>query len=1086
MGSASPSGSGSVDLVPGAYPCGEEAALRELGTHKYIVTLYDSFVYTDEVTRRDWDVLAITLCGGGTLFEYRASTLINEPIARYFFYQIVTALAYMHSRGIAHMDLRLENCMLDNNGEIKVCDFGNAMRFDPRALHATQEEFPELNDYVQAGTLAGTLSHMPPEMFDPERPFSATKVDVWYCGLILYELLMARPAFSIQRGSEEQDYAFSRKQPSSIAQNSRLIGRICRLEYEPVGPEFTREARNLVESMLAADPADRPTPEEILAHPWLKMETLKPAIAKGLVVLDPAPDTGRLQELLYEIFKAEDICAKTIESASPENSPFLLRLKCRQMPSNMLFGINVEMISSAACEAGGGGEASHRVASDSPSHPTHGEADQPSDSSGTFDLSMQPQLEEPAGGWLSEELSGGPPEHEEASRSAAKRRSKGTSKETDTEASRASGHSEGRRRKSHQEARARKFASSVRSLRKAKAPNLMQSTMGVREIENTVIRDTKTSDDALKVSFYLRHGILWEFQSVFRRIRFALLKGVEPPSASAESGGNAFALSGADNHEGRRGQEALPDTDVTEALQAPQGAGLVGPEAPIAIAAAPDTEGPQGDRDEERTESSCPPNPFVDESPDPAGYPDLADGERPEVAPAANEQPLYANPIDPGTAQQPDLAGLPTFHAGYAQPARSTSASGNRLRHGTSFSLAGEARNRELYGLYGKEGSGQSASTGDQLPCLFEMPIEVPSVPAGLSFMGAEIDSHGFVLEDDREEQERRPSLRELMFQFAEADREEEQLLAEAPAKASEASSASNRAVSVPTLLQRRERSSGTPTSALTRVSPEADAAFPAGQRSLTRQSDRRVSSLCIEHRRLHNPPTAVCQNLQDGQSLDGQPGQHLQFSSPQVASVAGDLNTQSPSSAVLARVPSFDSLASAGHHSARGAEAGDSFANQTHDPKTGHPRDTALPVRGAWYDQAGNRNPHVSQYALRIPEHRGYPLDPPTGDWRRPELSLRRSPSMSSLCGQLASFRSSCETAPGKACDRAFLGLRPFGEGQVAGRRGSGPEGAQALPEQMRDVYNVRQHVLDDQPVVEPVNPGADSVVAEAAGPGA
>ena len=281
--------------------------------HENIVQLIDHFTHVDK-QQQQWDVIALTLCGGGSLTEYRSSTNITEPIARYLFYQIVCALSSLHRHGIAHMDLRLENILLDNDGNVRLCDFGNSLAF------VSPEE-----DLVKTGTIAGTLSHMPPEMLQFEQDFSATKADMWCCGLVLYELLTGKSAFKV------------RKNDNSVV--SKILG----AKFEPIGLEFTQDARQLCNDLLSYDPRERPSCAQVLDHPWMQKDMHKPAIAKGIILLDPAPNKYKLEEKLETCLIQEGITIQHFENKS-ENEHQLLKVKCIQMNSGMVFIILGEMV----------------------------------------------------------------------------------------------------------------------------------------------------------------------------------------------------------------------------------------------------------------------------------------------------------------------------------------------------------------------------------------------------------------------------------------------------------------------------------------------------------------------------------------------------------------------------------------------------------------------------------------------------------------------------------------------------------------------------------------------------------------------
>lgn len=87
--------------------------------HENIVQLFDFFNDTR------YFYMVCEFCGFGDLFEAIFTQKIrNEKLIPKFFYQIVSAIDYCHSRGVAHRDLKTSNILFDKPDHVKVCDFG--------------------------------------------------------------------------------------------------------------------------------------------------------------------------------------------------------------------------------------------------------------------------------------------------------------------------------------------------------------------------------------------------------------------------------------------------------------------------------------------------------------------------------------------------------------------------------------------------------------------------------------------------------------------------------------------------------------------------------------------------------------------------------------------------------------------------------------------------------------------------------------------------------------------------------------------------------------------------------------------------
>jgi serine/threonine protein kinase len=121
------------------------------------------------------------LCPGGNLLSYlKKRRVLNEHQAKFVFKQIIEGISYLHSLGIVHRDVKLENVLLDSQGTIKLIDFGVS-----RKLSHSEEILTDR---------CGTSIYMAPEIAHKER-YLGKPVDIWSAGISLWALLMAKVPF---------------------------------------------------------------------------------------------------------------------------------------------------------------------------------------------------------------------------------------------------------------------------------------------------------------------------------------------------------------------------------------------------------------------------------------------------------------------------------------------------------------------------------------------------------------------------------------------------------------------------------------------------------------------------------------------------------------------------------------------------------------------------------------------------------------------------------------------------------------------------------------------------------------------------
>ncbi len=142
--------------------------MRKLN-HESVIRLYNIYESEHHI------YLVLELLNGGELFDrIREKGQYNENDASILMKKLLSALSYMHAKGIMHRDIKPENLILkdsENDWDVKIADFGLS-------------QFLSSNDYLF--TRCGTPGYVAPEILADEK--YDEKVDVFSAGVILYIL----------------------------------------------------------------------------------------------------------------------------------------------------------------------------------------------------------------------------------------------------------------------------------------------------------------------------------------------------------------------------------------------------------------------------------------------------------------------------------------------------------------------------------------------------------------------------------------------------------------------------------------------------------------------------------------------------------------------------------------------------------------------------------------------------------------------------------------------------------------------------------------------------------------------------------
>uniref|UniRef100_H2YFK3 cyclin-dependent kinase n=1 Tax=Ciona savignyi TaxID=51511 RepID=H2YFK3_CIOSA len=162
-----------------------EASLLKTLKHSNIITLHDIIHATTTLTL----VFEFMTTDLSTYMEWHGSSGIHPSNAVLFTFQLLRGLKYCHDRRILHRDLKPQNVLLSELGELKLADFGLA-----RAKSIPTNTYS--NEVV-------TLWYRPPDVLLGSRNYT-TSLDMWGVGCIFLEMLTGVPVFPGNSDASDQ------------------------------------------------------------------------------------------------------------------------------------------------------------------------------------------------------------------------------------------------------------------------------------------------------------------------------------------------------------------------------------------------------------------------------------------------------------------------------------------------------------------------------------------------------------------------------------------------------------------------------------------------------------------------------------------------------------------------------------------------------------------------------------------------------------------------------------------------------------------------------------------------------------------
>ncbi|TIA88155.1 hypothetical protein E3P81_03641 [Wallemia ichthyophaga] len=252
-------------MKPFSTPVLSKRTYRELKLlkhirHENIISLSDIFISPSE------DIYFVTELLGTDLHRLLTARPLEKQFIQYFLYQILRGLKYVHSAGVVHRDLKPSNILVNENCDLKICDFGLARIQDP-----------QMTGYVS------TRYYRAPEIMLTWQKYDVA-VDIWSTGCIFAEMLEGKPLFPGKDhvnqfsiitellGTPPDDVIQTICSENTCSQTLRFVQSLPKKPRIPFNEKFKTNdplALDLVEKMLSFDPRTRITASQALAHPYL-------------------------------------------------------------------------------------------------------------------------------------------------------------------------------------------------------------------------------------------------------------------------------------------------------------------------------------------------------------------------------------------------------------------------------------------------------------------------------------------------------------------------------------------------------------------------------------------------------------------------------------------------------------------------------------------------------------------------------------------------------------------------------------------------------------------------------------------------
>lgn len=253
--------------------------------HENIIGLLDIFFSPGATNDKNFEVYLVMQMMSTDLHSLLKSQALGDEHVRFFIYQILRGLKYVHSANIIHRDLKPNNIAVNENSELRILDFGLARE----------------KDEAMTGYIATRWYRAPEVMLSWEEYDDS--VDIWAVGCVMAEMLTRRPLFPgtdhvnllalmLELLGTPDDNYLSKITSDSAKKFIQTYPVHTPKNFKDFFQGANLDAVSLLSGILKFDPKERISVEDALAHPYLRKYSDPTDEPNGEPYLDPTKTLG--------------------------------------------------------------------------------------------------------------------------------------------------------------------------------------------------------------------------------------------------------------------------------------------------------------------------------------------------------------------------------------------------------------------------------------------------------------------------------------------------------------------------------------------------------------------------------------------------------------------------------------------------------------------------------------------------------------------------------------------------------------------------------------------------------------------------